>query len=90
MNEEEINQPISQQEEQQVETKKNETICCAFTIGLAFTLLFGIAVGLASGLVTYYYGTHEKTLLRSAIYGILTGVCGSISMVIIVITLSLF
>lgn len=76
MTEEEISPPVptAEEEEKKVELKRNEAIACSFTIALVFVFFSGIFVGLAGGFVTYYYATHGKTLLRSAIYGILTGV----------------
>lgn len=84
MTEEKISPPVptAEEEEKKVELKRNEAIACSFTIALVFVFFSGIFVGLAGGFVTYYYATHGKTLLRSAIYGILTGVIGSIIIII--------
>ena len=72
------------------EIQKDNILLSSFLIGLIFTFASGIVVGLASGFITYHCAKHGKTLPKSEIYGILTGVFGSIIMIIIVITVSLF
>lgn len=88
MTEKEISQPIPPAERQDIE--KDKILLASIIIALAFTLFSGIFVGLGSGFITYYYATHGKTLPKSEIYGILTGICGSIIVfTIVIITLLL-
>lgn len=88
MTEEEISPPVPTTKGQNIE--KDNILLASIIIALVFTLFSGIFVGLVSGFVTYHYATHGKTLPKSEIYGILTGICGSIIVfTIVIITLLL-